>query len=288
MDREKAFIYVFAKQFIWYPTFMNVQSALAASHFAPGEVWLVGAGPGDPELLTLRAVKALGQADLILHDALPGRAALSHARPSAEIVAVGKRKGAAPIPQAKINARLVAGARAGLRVLRLKGGDPFIFGRGGEEAQACDAAGITWRIIPGVSAGVAAPAAAGIPLTHRGMASSVTFVTGHDENGALPDLNWAALAQTGGTIAAFMALSRLDELALHLLAGGLSASTPIAIVAQASLSGQRVLRSSLGTCTLEARRAALPTPALIVIGAVAALGVQELQYGIEGFRSAHR
>lgn len=268
---------------------MNVQSpsALAGSQFPPGEVWLCGAGPGDPELLTLRAVQALGQADLILHDSLPGRSALRHARRAAEIVAVGKRKGAAPVPQAKINARLVAGARAGLRVLRLKGGDPFTFGRGGEEALACEAAGIPWRVIPGISAGMAAPAAAGIPITHRGMASAVTFVTAHDETGALPELNWPALAQAGGTIAAFMAVSRLDELALRLLAGGLPAATPVALISQASLPGQAVLRSTLGQCTLEARRAALPTPAMIIIGAVAALGASAVTRTLEGLRHAH-
>lgn len=249
---------------------VNSNSLLAGSRFLPGEVWLVGAGPGDPDLLTLRAVQALGTADLILHDALPGRAALRHARPGAEIVAVGKRKGAASVPQSKINARLVAGARAGLRVLRLKGGDPFIFGRGGEEAMACEAAGIPWRVVPGVSAGLAGPAAAGIPLTHRGIASAVTFITAHDEHGALPSLDWTALATAGGTIAAFMALSRVDELALRLLAGGMPASTPVAFISQASLPGQQVLRSTLGACTLAVHRARLPTPALMVIGAVAA------------------
>lgn len=264
---------------------VQISSALAGPQFPAGEVWLCGAGPGDPDLLTLRAVQALGQADLILHDALPGRIALRHARRSAEIVAVGKRKGAAPVPQAKINARLIAGARAGLRVLRLKGGDPFTFGRGGEEALACEAAGITWRVIPGISAGMAAPAAAGIPITHRGMASAVTFVTAHDETGALPELNWAALAQSGGTIAAFMALSRLDELALRLLAGGLDPATPVALISQASLPGQAILRTTLGPATLEAKRAGLPTPCMIIIGAVAALGQRAITHAVGGAAS---
>lgn len=238
----------------------------------PGEVWLVGAGPGDPGLLTLRAASALRHADLVLHDALPGRAVLRLVRPGATILSVGKRKGHAPMPQAKINARLVAGARAGQRVVRLKGGDPFVFGRGGEEAEALTRAGIPWRVVPGVSAGLAAPAAAGIPLTHRGVSSAVTFVTGHGESGALPEsVDWAALARGGGTIAAFMAVSKLDEIALRLLAAGHPPSTPVAVVAQASLPGQAVLRSTLGTCTLDARRAALPTPALVVIGEVAGL-----------------
>jgi uroporphyrin-III C-methyltransferase len=249
------------------------RSALASgSGPRRGEVWLVGAGPGDPGLLTLRAAEALRQADLVLHDALPGREVLRLARPGAELVNVGKRKGAAPVPQARINARLVAGARAGLRVVRLKGGDPFVFGRGGEEIAALDAAGIPWRVVPGVTSGTAAPAAAGIPLTHRGLSSAVTFVTGHDEAGGLPGgLDWAALARAGGTIAAFMALSRLDEIALRLLAAGRPPATPVAVISQASLPGETVLRSTLGACTLAVRRAGLPTPALVVIGEVAAL-----------------
>ncbi|WP_439551188.1 uroporphyrinogen-III C-methyltransferase [Falsiroseomonas sp.] len=267
---------------------MNNCSALGPAHGPrPGEVWLVGAGPGDPGLLTLRAAEALKRADLVLHDALPGRAVLRLVRPGAEVVAVGKRKGAAPVSQARINARLVAGARAGLRVIRLKGGDPFVFGRGGEEAQALEEAGIPWKVVPGVTAGTAAPAAAGIPLTHRGVASAVTFVTGHDEGGNLPGaVDWHALARVGGTIAAFMALSRLDEIALRLLAGGLSAATPVAVIAQATTPGQQVLHSMLGTCTLDARRANLPTPALVVIGEVTALGLGALQPAEEARRAA--
>jgi uroporphyrin-III C-methyltransferase len=255
---------------------MLVDNAVLATGDAPrpGEVWLVGAGPGDPGLLTARAASALRGADLVLHDALPGRGVLRLARAGAELVNVGKRKGAAPVPQPRINARLVAGARAGLRVVRLKGGDPFVFGRGGEEAQALSDAGIPWRVVPGVTAGTAAPAAAGIPLTHRGVASAVTFVTGHDEGGSLPgSVDWDALGRAGGTIAAFMALTRLDEIALRLLAAGRPAATPVAVIAQATLPGQAVLRSTLGACTLAVRRAALPMPALVVIGEVAAVGL---------------
>ncbi len=253
---------------------VKYDTALAGDRpIRPGEVWLVGAGPGDPGLLTLRAAEALRQADLVLHDALPGRAMLRLARPGAEIVPVGKRKGAAPVPQARINARLVAGALAGLRVVRLKGGDPFLFGRGGEEAAALDAAGIPWKVVPGVTAGTAAPAAAGVPLTHRGLASAVTFVTGHDETGGLAGMDWEALGRLGGTVAAFMALTRLDEIALRLLAAGRTPATPVVVVAQASLPGQAVLRSTLGACTLDVRRAGLPTPALVVIGEVAGLAL---------------
>jgi uroporphyrin-III C-methyltransferase len=236
----------------------------------PGEVWLVGAGPGDPGLLTLRAATALRVAELVLHDALPGPGVLELAGPRAVLMPVGKRKGAAPLSQAEINGRLIAGARAGLRVVRLKGGDPFLFGRGAEEAEALATAGIPWKVVPGVSAGLAAPAAAGIALTRRGFASAVTFVTGHDETGRLPqNVDWAALARTGGSIAGFMALSRLDEIALRLIEGGMAADTPVAVVARATLPGQQLLRSTLGACTLAARRAHLPTPALVVIGAVA-------------------
>ena len=258
---------------------VNHSSALAAGPGPrPGEVWLVGAGPGDPGLLTVRATEALRQADLVLHDALPGRAVLRLIRPGAEVVNVGKRKGSAPVSQARINARLVAGALAGLRVVRLKGGDPFIFGRGGEETAALDAAGVPWRIVPGVTSGTAAPAAAGIPLTHRGVASAVTFVTGHDEAGGLPgSLDWMALAQAGGTIAAFMAVSRLGDIALRLLAAGRPASTPVAVISQASVEGESVLRTTLGTCTLDIRRANPPTPAMVVIGEVAALGVNRAE-----------
>lgn len=246
-----------------------------AGRARPGEVWLVGAGPGASDLLTLRAVDALHRADLILHDKVAGPIARRHARRDAELVCVGKRKGTAPVPQARINQLIVEAAWAGRRVVRLKAGDPFVFGRGGEEALACGAAGVDCHVVPGVSAGTAAPAAAGIPLTHRGLASSVTFITGHDERGGLPALDWEALARLRGTLVAFMALSRLDELSVQLLAGGRDARTPVAIIAAATLARQTVLRSTLGECTLAARQASLPMPALVVIGEVAAfeLGV---------------
>lgn len=269
-------------------------SALAAGEApAPGEVWLVGAGPGEADLLTLRAAKAIRRAELILHDAQPARLARSLANPRATLVNVGKRKGAAPVPQAKITARLIEGARAGQRVLRLKAGDPFMFGRGGEEVAALEAAGIAWRVVPGVSAGLAAPAAAGIAVTQRGLASAVTFLTAHDETGALPAaLDWAALARTGGTLVVFMALSRLDEVALRLLGAGMAPSTPVALISQASQANQAVLRADLGGLTLAARRENLPGPALLVIGAVAGLAgvlpAREAGALIAGLREAGR
>lgn len=240
--------------------------------FQPGSVWLVGAGPGDPRLLTLLAAEALGQADVVLHDTMAGRAALAHARRGAEIVAVGKRKAAPSLPQAKINALMVTHARAGKRVVRLKGGDPFVFGRGGEEAIALANAGIPFRIVPGVSAGVAAPALAGIPITHRGVSSAVTFLTGHDEGGTIPDtLDWTAIARGAPTLVAFMALSNIDALAVRLISGGRAPSTPVAVIARASLPDASALITSLGGCTLAVKRAGIASPALVVIGDVVAL-----------------
>jgi len=236
---------------------------------APGEVWLVGAGPGDPGLLTLRAATAIRGADLVLHDHIPARIARAHAKPQATLLDVGKRKGAAPVPQPRIIARMLDAARAGKRVVRLKAGDPFLFARGAEEAAALTEAGIPWRVVPGISAGLAAPAAAGIALTRRGVTGAVTFLAGHDETGGLPPHDWAALARAGGTLVVFMAMSRLDGLVLALLAGGYSAATPLAVIAQASLPGQVSLTTTLGAATLAARREPLPGPALIVIGAAA-------------------
>jgi uroporphyrin-III C-methyltransferase len=243
----------------------------------PGSVWLVGAGPGDPGLLTLRAASALRAADVVLHDALPGPAVLTLVRREAARINVGKRKRQPGWGQDAINARLIAEAQAGRRVVRLKGGDPFMFGRGGEEAMALLAAGIPFRVVPGISAGLAAPAAAGIPVTQRGLSAAVTFLTGHAGEGVADTIDWEALARAGGTVVGFMALTRLDEIAVRLLAGGRAAATPVAVVARATLPGQRVLRSTLGACTLAARRAALPMPALVVIGAVAGLDLRALK-----------
>jgi uroporphyrin-III C-methyltransferase len=222
--------------------------------------------------LTLKAVSALGQADVILHDALAGRAALANARRGVEIIAVGKRKAAPSLPQAKITALLIAHARASRRVVRLKGGDPFVFGRGGEEMVALARAGIPVEVVPGVSAGTAGPALAGIPVTHRGLASAVTFLTGHDEAGGLPEgLDWSAIARGAPTLVAFMALSTLHGLAVKLIAGGRNPATPVAVIARASLPDQTVLATTLGACTLAARRAEVPSPALVVIGEVVGL-----------------
>lgn len=237
----------------------------------PGEVWLVGAGPGDPGLLTLRAASAIGLADVIFHDALPGKAVLQLAHPDAQLIGVGKRKSEEAARQEAICASMIEAARKGLRVVRLKGGDPFVFGRGGEEVAALAKAGISFTVVPGVSSGLAAPAAARIPVTHRGIASAVTFVTGHDEHGAMPGLvDWHALAKSGATLVLFMAQTRISEVVVELLAAEMLPETPVAIISKATLAGERVIFSTLGACTLTLQRETLPRPSIIVIGRVAA------------------
>jgi uroporphyrin-III C-methyltransferase len=252
------------------------QDEIASPVLERGHVWLVGAGPGDPELLTLRAAGALRLADIVYHDTLPGPGVLALAGRQARLIDVGKRKGLTPCTQAWISAALVEAALRGERVVRLKGGDPLLFGRAAEELTALSAAGIPWRIVPGVSSATAAPAAAGISLTMRGIARSVTYITCHDKDGRLPD-NVETLARAlsdagDSTLVAFMGLSRLDELSIRLLAGGFGPETPVAIVGRASLPGETVLRTTLGGATLAAKRASVPSPALVIVGAVAAEG----------------
>src|SRR5580692_5191876 len=184
----------------------------------PGHVWLAGAGPGDPGLLTLHALSALGQADVVVHDALVDKGVRAFARPEAELMFAGKRGGRPSVDQADIAATLIALARAGKRVLRLKGGDPYVFGRGGEEALALAEAGIPFRIVPGITAGIGGLAYAGIPLTHRGINSAVTLVTGHD-GGAPPDTrDWAAIAHGAPVLVLYMGLRHLGEIAARLMA----------------------------------------------------------------------
>ena len=257
---------------------------------APGTVWLVGAGPGDPDLLTVRAARALQVADSVFHDALPGPGVLELAGRRARLVDVGKRKGHRPWSQPAICAALIEAARAGDRVVRLKGGDPLLFGRAGEEMAALSAAGIAWRIVPGVSAATAAPAVAGLSLTLRGVARSVTYVTCHDRDGRLPDsidgLARALAAAGDATLVAFMGLSRLDELSVRLLAAGWTDATPVAVIGRATLPGEMVLRTTLGACTLAARRAEVPAPALIVVGAVAGMAQADATAEIVAARTA--
>ncbi len=226
-------------------------------------VALVGAGPGDPELLTLRAARLLGEADVVVHDALVSRDVLDLARPDAELIDVGKRPGA-PTPQEHICELLVELGRTGRRIVRLKGGDPYVFGRGGEEALALTGAGLDFVVVPGVTSPVSAASAAGIPITHRGVSAAFTVVTGHRRNGE-DDVDWHSLAKVGGTIVVLMGVSRRTFIAEQLIAGGLSAATPVAAIRSATTPDQEIGRCTLGELgDLDVR-----SPAVLVIGAVA-------------------
>jgi uroporphyrinogen III methyltransferase/synthase len=237
----------------------------------PGVVYLVGAGPGDPGLITVRALELVAGADLILYDRLIGDQVLRSARPDAELVYVGKRPGEAAVEQAEIERRMVEAARSGLSVVRLKGGDPFVFGRGGEEGEALAAAGVEFEVVPGVTAGVAAPAYAGIPVTHREDASAVAFVTGHEDpdKGQLA-LDWEALAGFPGTLVLYMGVRRLAENAAALIAAGRDPGEPAAAVERGTLPGQRTVSATLGTLAEAVQNEELGAPAVIVVGPVAA------------------
>ncbi|MGH9135663.1 MAG: uroporphyrinogen-III C-methyltransferase [Acidimicrobiales bacterium] len=227
-------------------------------------VYLVGAGPGDPDLLTVRAARLLAGADVVVHDALVGDGVLALINPDAEIIDVGKRPGR-PVPQELISTLLVTLAASRRRVVRLKGGDPFVFGRGGEEAQALLEAGVPFEVVPGVTSAVAAPAAAGVPVTHRGVSAAVTVVTGHRRTGE-EDVDWRSLARVGGTIVVLMGVSQRGHIASELIAGGLAPHTPVAAVRSATTQDQVTVR-----CRLDELAAnAVDSPAVIVIGPVAA------------------
>jgi len=236
------------------------------STFAAGEVWLVGAGPGDPGLLTLHAVAALEQADVVVHDALVSAAVLAYAD-KAELVALGKRGGQPSPKQPEINARLVAEARVGKRVVRLKGGDPFVFGRGAEEALALVAAGIRFQIIPGITAGIGGLAYAGVPVTSRDVNSAVIFLTGHDQSGLTPKgIDWAAVGRSAGMIVLYMAMRHMAEIAAALVAGGLDADTPVVVVQNATTPDMRVLDTVLARAAQDIAAAGIGAPAIVAIG----------------------
>src|SRR3954470_18408019 len=237
-----------------------------------GDVFLVGAGPGDPGLLTLRAVELLGSADVVLYDRLIPPGALRHARPGAELVYVGKQGGGPQMPQEEIDRLLVDHGRAGKRVVRLKGGDPLVFGRGGEEALRLREAGVVFEIVPGITAGVAAPAYAGIPVTHRDLASGVAFVTGH-EDPEKPEsaLDWAALARFPGTLVFYMGVRALPRIAERLQAEGRPAAEPVAVVERGALPGQRTVVATLADVADKAHEAGIRSPAVTLVGPVARL-----------------
>ena len=236
---------------------------------APGRIWLVGAGPGDPELMTLKAARVLSTADVVVYDRLVGEGVLALIGGQARRLYVGKRKSAHSVPQDQVNRLLVALALDGLEVVRLKGGDPFLFGRGGEEMLAAREAGLECHVVPGVSAALAASAAIGAPLTHRGIAQGVTFVTGHAASDGEPDLDWAALARPNQTVAVYMGLSTAGRIAARLLAAGRSGATPVAVVENVSRGDERRLLTTLSD--LPAAVAGLAGPAILIIGETAAL-----------------
>ena len=239
---------------------------------APGWVWLAGAGPGDAGLLTLYALHGLQTADVVVYDALVGDAVLAQAAPGAALEYAGKRGGKPSPTQADISKRLIRHARQGKRVLRLKGGDPLVFGRGAEEALALVEAGVPFRIIPGISSGIGGLAYAGIPLTHRETNSVVTFLTGHTVTGALPDsVDWRALAEGSPVIVVYMALKHLGLIARRLLDHGRPADEPVAIVSKATGPAQLVVETTLARCHGDAIARAVAPPALVVIGQVVRL-----------------
>ena len=235
------------------------------------KVWLVGAGPGDPELLTLKAVRALHEADVVLIDDLVNPAVLEHC-PGARVITVGKRGGCRSTPQDFIHRLMLRYARQGKCVVRLKGGDPCIFGRGGEEATWLRDRGVSVELVNGITAGLAGATNCDIPLTLRGISRGVTLVTAHTQDDS--SLNWRALAEGGTTLVVYMGVAKLSEIARQLLEGGMAADMPVAMIENASMPQQRECRSSLACMQDDAKAFALKSPAILVIGAVAAAAVE--------------
>jgi uroporphyrin-III C-methyltransferase len=238
-----------------------------------GKVYLIGAGPGDPELMTVKGLRCLLEADVVLYDRLISPLLLEEARPGAALMYVGKGPRNHSLPQEDINTLLITYARQGCTVARLKGGDPYVFGRGGEEAEVLAAAGIPFEVIPGVSSAIAVPAYAGIPITHRDHASSVTFVTGHEGCHDKPQsVNWEALAALGGTLVVLMGVTALPNFTARLIAGGLAADTPAAIIQEGTTERQRIVTGTVENIARLAKESGLTSPALTVIGTVVNLG----------------
>ncbi|MBA3054347.1 MAG: uroporphyrinogen-III C-methyltransferase [Sphingomonadales bacterium] len=240
-----------------------------------GTVHLVGAGPGDPDLLTLRAARLIMNAELIVHDGLVEPAILALAKPSARFISVAKRRSRHTLPQEGINALLVREALAGTDVVRLKGGDPFVFGRGGEEAEACHAAGVPVQVVPGISAALGAAAAAQIPLTHRDASSVVSFVAGQCKG--LTEQDWSGLAGKGRTLVIYMGVATAEAIADKLIADGLAPEMPVAVIENATRAAMRVLRGPIAGLAALVERGKVKSPALIVIGEVAARDEVELR-----------
>lgn len=241
---------------------------LLAGDRKPGEVWLVGAGPGDPDLLTLKALHLMQNADSVLYDNLVSPVLLDMVRRDAELVFVGKQRDRHALPQNEINREMVHRAQAGERVLRLKGGDPFIFGRGGEEIEALVEAGVAFRLVPGISAANGCAAYSGIPLTHRDCAQACLFVTGHAKADGVLDLPWDDMADRRQTVVIYMGISTLSQLAAGLLGKGLPSDWPVAIVERGTQPGQRVLTGTLTCIAQQAVEAQVKSPALVIVGQV--------------------
>jgi uroporphyrin-III C-methyltransferase len=237
-----------------------------------GSVWLVGAGPGDPGLLTLLAVKGLMEADVVVHDALVDAECLKLVRPGTLLEYAGKRGGKPSAKQRDISLRLVELAQTGKRVLRLKGGDPFVFGRGGEEALTLVEHNIPFRIVPGITAGIGGLAYAGIPVTHRDINHAVTFLTGHNSSGLVPDaINWDAIGKGSPVIVMYMAMKHIAEISARLIAAGRSRDEPVAFVCDATTSAQQVLETTLGDAPAVVLASGLEPPAIVVVGEVVRL-----------------
>lgn len=240
----------------------------------PGTVVLVGGGPGDPDLMTVAGLRAIRQADVVLYDHLAPQEVLAEARPDADLVPVGKWPGGPATPQEDINGLLIRHASAGRRVVRLKGGDNYVFGRGGEEWLACAEAGIPVRVIPGVTSAIAAPSLAGIPVTHRTLSQGFAVVSGH----VAPDdprstVDWPALARAGVTLVILMGVHHLDAIAAALVAGGLAPATPAAVVTSACLPSMTVVRGTIADIAVRGREAGVQPPSITVVGAVAGLSL---------------
>ncbi|MGH2495447.1 MAG: uroporphyrinogen-III C-methyltransferase [Ktedonobacteraceae bacterium] len=246
---------------------------MAREHVSSGKVYLVGAGPGDPDLITRKGLRCLRMADVLIYDRLVNSELLDEVPQRTERIFVGKKPGCHAMTQEKISALLIHYARLGYCVVRLKGGDPFVFGRGGEEALALSAAGIPFEIVPGVSSAIAVPAYAGIPVTQREYAGSVTIVTGHEQQTpASAAVNWDALAKTGGTLVILMGVEGLLQITQRLLAGGLAPDTEAAVIQQGTVPQQHVVKGTLSNIAQRAIAAHISSPAITVLGAVVGLG----------------